>query len=264
VSVLPDPRDEAFLRYWNNEVIDPTDPAASTWIDHCSNRVVQSRELVQRIRRHLDLKGCRALDVGCQTGALGIALSEAGARVTGIDVVDWLVKAGRMRSAGWGVAQQWVVGQSERLPFGSTSFDLVTFVDVIEHVQDTNRCLAELVRMLKPGGILYLQGPNRFSPQWFFSDPHYELFGASVLPPALGRRYVEWRRGRKGYDVGSFPIGHRVVSLLRKLGCTIIESPVQTVLARSHVIPLRRMLRWGWGHVRLGIGAIFTIVAQRA
>jgi SAM-dependent methyltransferase len=258
----PDTRDEAFLRYWNTQVIDPTDPAAPQWIEHCSNRIVQCREIVKHLARHEQLSGRSVLDIGCQTGALGIALAEAGAKVTGIDVTSWLVKAGRMRSEGWGVPQHWVTGQSEALPFRDASFDIVMFIDVIEHVQNADQCLREIVRVLRPGGVLYLQGPNRFSPQWFFGDPHYGLLGASVLSPSLGRRYVEWRRGRKGYDVGVFPIGHRVVHTLERRGCTILEPPAFPADSVRDSA-LRRGRRWAWGQLRLAIGAMFTVVARR-
>jgi hypothetical protein len=116
--------------------------------------------------------------------------------------------------------------------------------------------------VLRPGGVLYLQGPNRFSPQWFLGDPHYGLLGASILPPSLGRKYVEWRRGRKGYDVGVFPIGHLVVRTLERLGCSIVEPPALPSDPASDTA-LRRGRQWAWGHIRLAIGAMFTVVARR-
>jgi hypothetical protein len=83
-----------------------------------------------------------------------------------------------------------------------------------------------------------------------------------VLPPSLGRKYVEWRRGRKGYDVGVFPIGHRVVHTLERLACSILEPPA---LPSDPVndTALRRGRRWTWGHIRLAVAAMFTVVARR-
>lgn len=279
-----DPREEAFLQYMSTELIDPTDPAAPRWIEHCVNRVTQCREIVNHLARYVDPKGHAALDVGCQTGALGIVLAEMGADVTAIDVGP--CRAARIRSQGWGLHQHFAAARSEALPFRSASFDIVMFIDVIEHVEDASRCLREIVRVLRPGGILVLQGPNRFSPEWFFSDPHYGLFGASVLPPSIGKRYVEWRRGRKGYDVGTFPIGHQVVRTLKRIGCTILEpQPVDVGGERANrflkrlgfTIPgppvrstdpsdarfFRRCGQWFLGHLHLAIGSIFTVVAQR-
>jgi hypothetical protein len=80
--------------------------------------------------------------------------------------------------------------------------------------------------VLAPGGVAYVYGPNRFSPHWFKSDPHYGLAVASALPNALGRRYVEWRRGKKGYDVGVFPVGNHVANVLSRAGLAVVDSPV--------------------------------------
>ncbi|MCJ7553319.1 MAG: class I SAM-dependent methyltransferase, partial [Ignavibacteriaceae bacterium] len=61
------------------------------------------------------------------------------------------------------------------LPFASISFDLIILQDVIEHINETELLIIELNRILKPGGIIYLSTPNRFSVFNIISDPHWGM-----------------------------------------------------------------------------------------
>ncbi|MBL8681080.1 MAG: methyltransferase domain-containing protein [Myxococcales bacterium] len=262
-----DPRDQAFLDYWGR-VIDWSDPAADKWLAHFEQRVTECRKVADAIARHRPLEGARALDVGCQTGALACVMAERGAVVTGVEPEDWVLEAGRLRAKGWGVAATFQTATGESLPFASGSFDVVTFVDVIEHCRDADACLREIARVLAPGGVAYVYGPNRFSPHWLKSDPHYGLALASVLPNELGRRYVEWRRGKKGYDVGVFPVGNHVANVLSRAGLELVDSPVHRAKRRatgtlganaSRIEPLVR----AWGQARLLTDALFTLVAVK-
>ncbi len=253
-----DPRDQAFLEYWGR-VIDWSDPAADKWLAHFERRVEECRKIADAIEAQRTLRGARALDVGCQTGALACVMAERGASVTGIEPEDWVLEAGRLRAKGWGITATFRTAQGEALPFDDRSFDVVTFVDVIEHCRDADACLREIARVLAPGGVAYIYGPNRFSPHWLKSDPHYGLAGASVLSHSLGRRYVEWRRGAKGYDVGVFPVGNHVANVLRSEGLELVESPVHRARRSRRVEPLVR----AWGEFRLFSDALFTLVARR-
>jgi len=148
------------------------------------------------------------------------------------------------------------------LPFREEAFDLVTLIDVLEHVSDIQETLREAVRVLRPGGALVIQAPNRFSPQWFLRDPHYGLFGVSIFRGSMVRRYVEWRRGRPGYDVGVFPVGIRIVAELERLGCQsqvltgrLVASLIKGKANNAAVAVLKYM--------QLTIGSLFTIVATK-
>jgi SAM-dependent methyltransferase len=250
-----DPERE-FVAYWEARLADPRDPQLDRWRALERTQVARAREKYRRdIERFVDLSGKRALDVGCQCGALAVALAESGALVTGLDVEEKLLEGARARARGYGASATFVKGVGERLPFEDRAFDLVTMVDVIEHVEDTEKSLAECARVLAPGGVLYLQAPNRLSPKWFVSDPHYEMFGISVLPPTLGRFYVTRVRGRPRYDVGTFPVGASVLRTLRRLGLEVISGP--GIPAKTP----RDSIRAAWG---LTVDSMFTLVARRA
>lgn len=255
MSVESDPERE-FVEYWEAHLADPRDPQLDRWRALERTQVARAREKYRAdIARFVSLRDKRALDVGCQCGALAVALAEHGANVTGLDVEEPLLEGARARARGYQTSAQFVKGVGERLPFEDRAFDLVTMVDVIEHVENAEKSLAECARVLAPGGVLYVQGPNRLSPKWLVSDPHYQMFGISVLPPALGRFYVTRVRKRPRYDVGTFPVGAGVLRTLRRLGLEVISGP--GIPAKS----LRDSVRSAWG---LTMDSMFTLVARRA
>lgn len=265
--IAKDPRDQRFVDYWG-QVIDWSDPAAPQWLAHFERRVHECRKIADEIESHRSLADARVLDIGCQTGALTCVMAERGAIVTGIEPEEWVLEAGRLRAQGWGVTATFLTAVGESLPFEDRSFDVVTFVDVIEHCRDADACLREIARVLAPEGIAYIYGPNRFSPHWFKRDPHYGLAVASVLPHEIGRRYVEWRRGKPGYDVGVFPVGNHVANVLRRQGLSLIDSPVHRARRSAHarlgvlasyIDPIVR----AWGELRLCTDALFTLIAKR-
>src|SRR5439155_14293700 len=85
-----------------------------------------------------------------------------------------------------------VCGCAERLPFGGESFGGVIGGDVIEHVGDQAVTLAELHRVLEPGGRLFLATPNRFS---LAPEPHVQVWGVGFLPRRWMAAYVRRVRG---------------------------------------------------------------------
>jgi ubiquinone/menaquinone biosynthesis C-methylase UbiE len=248
-------QEREFESYWERHLVDPRDPQLERWRKLERTQVARAREqYVPVIERHITLSTQSVLDVGCQCGALAVALSERGAQVTGVDVEDSLLEGARKRAGGYGVSPVFLKAVAEQLPFESGHFSLVTMIDVIEHVQQIEQSLRECVRVVRPGGLLVLQGPNRLSPRWLWSDPHYRMFGISVLPQAAGRWYVTKVRRRPRYDVGSFPIGWLVLRSLRALGMSIVQAPgIDDGERKSH-----------WDYV-LGtlFRSMFTIVAKK-
>ncbi len=131
--------------------------------------------------------GDRALEVGCGTAALAAALAGHGAEVVASDVsLRWLTLA-QKRLAEAGRSVDLVACAAESLPFADASFDLVAASDVIEHVGDPDRFVSEAARVLRPGGLLFLATPNRYS---LGLEPHVRLWGVGYLPRGLAESYV--------------------------------------------------------------------------
>lgn len=105
------------------------------------------------------LAGKSALDVGCGAGLLCEPLARMGAGVTGVDAAAENVQVAAAHAEASGVAVEYLAGELGELGLGK--FDLVTCLEVIEHVADKPRFIAELTNHLAPGGLLILSSPNR-------------------------------------------------------------------------------------------------------
>jgi 2-polyprenyl-6-hydroxyphenyl methylase / 3-demethylubiquinone-9 3-methyltransferase len=107
------------------------------------------------------------LDLGCGGGFLAEEFAKAGFRVTGMDPSPALLAAGRAHAVEQGLAISYVEGYGEHLPFDDSSFDHVACCDVLEHVNDLDRVVQEIARVLKPGGRFFYDTVNR-TPLSFF------------------------------------------------------------------------------------------------
>lgn len=105
------------------------------------------------------LAGRRAADVGCGAGLLAEPLARMGAAVTGIDAAPENVAVAKLHAEKQGLAIDYRAGGVEAL--AGETFDLVTSMEVIEHVADPSAFVAALADLLAPGGIMILSTPNR-------------------------------------------------------------------------------------------------------
>ena len=105
------------------------------------------------------LAGKRALDVGCGAGLLCEPLARLGAAVTGVDAAAENIAAASAHAAGAGLAIDYHCGDVGEL--GLAGFDLVTSLEVLEHVSDPAAFIAALRAALAPGGLMILSTPNR-------------------------------------------------------------------------------------------------------
>jgi 2-polyprenyl-6-hydroxyphenyl methylase/3-demethylubiquinone-9 3-methyltransferase len=109
----------------------------------------------------VDWKDKRVLDLGCGGGFMAEALAKRGAFVTGLDPASRAIKIAQAHAAERGIDIDYLVGGGESLPFGGGHFDAVVCVDVLEHVENLDRVLAEIHRVLRPGGQFLFDTINR-------------------------------------------------------------------------------------------------------
>lgn len=101
------------------------------------------------------------LDVGCGGGILSEEFAKIGCRVTGIDPSAPSLEAARKHAAMQGLAIDYRQASGENIPFDVDSFDVVVCCDVLEHVDDLERTIREVARVLKPGGMFCYDTINR-------------------------------------------------------------------------------------------------------
>ncbi|WP_102107166.1 bifunctional 2-polyprenyl-6-hydroxyphenol methylase/3-demethylubiquinol 3-O-methyltransferase UbiG [Oceaniglobus roseus] len=141
--------DTAAAHWWSDEI---------RWVRTLKNMVPGRLKWFDRLA---EWEGRRVLDLGCAGGFMAEALARRGARVTGIDPAGQAIAAARAHGAQEGLDIAYDVGAGEDLPHGDASFDIVVCVDVLEHVADLDRVLAEVARVLVPGGLFLYDTINR-------------------------------------------------------------------------------------------------------
>jgi len=126
------------------------------------------------------------LDIGCGAGSQCRIWAEGGHRVVGLDVNAPLIELAQARAKEQGLDIDLRVGSATQLPLEDGSFDICLLPELLEHVADWEKCLTEAVRVLKPGGVLFLSTSNKLCPvQQEFNLPLYAWYPASV------KRYYE-------------------------------------------------------------------------
>ena len=144
------------------------------------------------------LEGKSMLDLGCGWGGVVLdAAQEGHARsIVGIEPDEERLAIARELLKECGATRAEVFrGIGEKLPFPDNSFDIVASYQVFEHVQNPADVMAEVARVLKPGGVFHFSTPNYMA----FWEPHYKIFWFPLLPKPLGRLYLRLRGRKTGF-----------------------------------------------------------------
>jgi 2-polyprenyl-6-hydroxyphenyl methylase / 3-demethylubiquinone-9 3-methyltransferase len=173
------------------------------------------------------LAGRRVLEIGCGRGGFSRLLAQRGADLTAADFSPAAVEVARRLLEPYHHAEA-VVSDIEAIPCERETFDVVVSLDTIEHVPHPSRAVAELVRVLRPGGKLVLTTNNYFG-----------LIGVwRVAMELAGRRFTEF-----GQPINQPLMFFPGARLLRSLGCE-----VDHIDGAGHYL---RVPRYQMGYLRL-------------
>lgn len=157
--------DPAEAAHFGRLAADWWDPKGSSAMLHRLNPV-RLKYIREQIDQHWQtdergrspLAGKRAADVGCGAGLLAEPLARLGAQVTGLDPAPENIAVARHHAEGQGLEIDYRVGGVEGL---TGPYDLITSLEVVEHVADPRGFVSGLAEALAPGGLLILSTPNR-------------------------------------------------------------------------------------------------------
>jgi 2-polyprenyl-6-hydroxyphenyl methylase/3-demethylubiquinone-9 3-methyltransferase len=151
-------------------------------------------------RRSRGLEGKHALDVGCGGGILAEAMATAGAKVIGIDLSDKALSVARLHQLESGVEVDYRLITAETLAADQPgSFDIVTCMELLEHVPDPASTIAACATLVKPGGLVVFSTINRNPKAYLFA-----VIGGEYLLRLLPRGTHDYARFIKPSELAGF------------------------------------------------------------
>jgi 2-polyprenyl-6-hydroxyphenyl methylase/3-demethylubiquinone-9 3-methyltransferase len=145
---------------------------------------------VDYIDRHAGLTGKQVLDVGCGGGILSEAMALRGAQVTGIDMGEAPLSVARLHQFESGVEVDYRHSTAEQLAAEQpASYDVVTCLEMLEHVPDPGSVIQACSQLVKPGGRVFFSTLNRNPKSYLFA-----IIGAEYLLRLLPKGTHDYRK----------------------------------------------------------------------
>lgn len=204
----------------------------------------RGRRLAATLDEQVGLAGKRMLDVGSGWGELLLESLARGADAEGIEPDPTEVRISELLLRSYGQEQRVRQGRGESLPFPAETFELVTCQQVLEHVDDIDRVVHEMVRVTRPGGTIVVSVPNYLFPY----EGHYRVKWFPLLPKRIGKHVLR----ALGRDP-SFLLEHvnyttypKMVRLWRRHGLRARNLTEEFEAAGRHRHPFFRSRLWRW------------------
>lgn len=162
------------------------------------------------IAERAPLEGRKALDVGCGGGLLSEGLAARGADVTGIDLADGALDVARLHLLESGLRVDYRAISAEALAAESPeSYDVVTCMELLEHVPDPASLVAACARLVRPGGRVFFSTLNRHPKAYLFA--------------ILGAEYVLRMLPKGTHDYARFIRPSELAHAMRSAGLSLRE-----------------------------------------
>ena len=157
----------------------------------------------------VSLKGKTVLDVGCGGGILSESMAEKGAKVTAIDLSEKALKVAALHSLDSGVTVDYQLITVEKLAQQQpASFDVVTCLEMLEHVPNPASTVAACAKLVKPGGHVFFSTINRNPKSYIFA--------------VIGAEYVLNMLPRGTHDYAKFIKPSELASFMRPTGLSLV------------------------------------------
>ncbi len=171
------------------------------------------------------------LDIATGTGDLAISLAKTGAkRIVGLDLSEGMLSVGRKKIQEENLTGriEMIQGDSEALPFENNSFDAITVAFGVRNFENLEKGLAEILRVLKPGGIFVIletSVPTKFP----FKQGYY--FYTKNLLPLIGKIFSKDKVAYSylSESAAAFPFGEKLNNILKEIGFIDVSHSPQTM-----------------------------------
>jgi 2-polyprenyl-6-hydroxyphenyl methylase/3-demethylubiquinone-9 3-methyltransferase len=163
------------------------------------------------IRQHVSLSGLKVVDIGCGGGILAEAMAAANADVTGIDMAEGPLTVARLHQHESGAKVDYRQATAEELAAAEAgSYDVVTCLEMLEHVPDPSQVIKSCAELVKPGGHIFFSTINRNPKSFAFA--------------IVGAEYVLKLLPAGTHEYGKFIRPSELESWARKAGLTLKDS----------------------------------------
>lgn len=181
-------------------------PMFKPYVEYALTSIDRGRTLARRAhtpgaRRHLD--------AGCAYGGVVFAMAEAGVpECVGLELDERLLRLARKQARELGLEGRVTFTSADLLDGAAAAtlgkFDVVTCIDVLEHVLDPERAISVLASLVEPGGRLFVDIPNPTSHESILRDPHTQLFGCVLMSRDDAMRVTKDHLRSDHYGVGYY------------------------------------------------------------
>lgn len=171
------------------------------------------------------------LDIATGTGDLAISLAKTNAqKIVGLDISEGMLAEGRKKIAAENLSEKitMVQADSEALPYENNSFDAITVAFGVRNFENLEKGLAEIFRVLKPGGIFVVLETS--VPTKFPFKQGYKFYTSTMLP-VIGKIFSKDKVAYSylSESAAAFPYGERFNNILRNIGFKSVEDQPQTM-----------------------------------
>ncbi len=170
------------------------------------------------------------LDIATGTGDLAIQMADSNAKkIIGLDLSEGMLKVGRKKIEAKNLQDriEMIQGDSEALPFDDNSFDAITVAFGVRNFENLEKGLAEIHRILNPGGIFVVLETS--VPTKFPFKQGYKLYSGYILP-LIGKAFSKDKEAYSylSKSAASFPYGEAFNNILKKTGFINVDHRPQT------------------------------------
>ncbi|KKG11023.1 bifunctional 2-polyprenyl-6-hydroxyphenol methylase/3-demethylubiquinol 3-O-methyltransferase UbiG [Methanosarcina sp. 2.H.A.1B.4] len=182
-------------------------PMYETYVNYALGTNMRGDILAKELSNHIPLADRSYVDIGTAYGGFMVAFAKMGCKnVFGMEIDDRLVNICRLNLQENGLNPESVIRYDICQPLQGKlkrKFDVITCTDVLEHVLDVPSTINNIIALAANGSHIYLEIPNRYHVNNVLSDPHFGLFGITLLDRDDAMEYFNMER--KGeYLVGDY------------------------------------------------------------